>query len=151
MLLLSGNAIAGSRKPITVSIVRVAQIDNLDKGDWMKTDRADFYSIVQIGSQRPKRSVNHSDDDGHPGWDFYGSSNQRYVPIRIKIDDDDGALERKDDYVDVNPRRGKKDLNLVLDTKTGRISGDAQGWRGKMMYSQGAGDSDRAKVWFKIS
>lgn len=151
MLLLSGHAFAGTRKPITVSIVRLAQIDNLDKGDWMKKDQADFYANVKIGNGMMQKSVNHSDDDGHPGWNFRGSATNRFVRIRIKIDDDDGGLERKDDYVDVNSRSGKKDLNLVLDTLTGRISGDVSGRRGQMLYSQGAGDSDRAKIWFKIS
>ena len=79
-------------------------------------------------------------------------ANSRYVPIRIKIDDDDGGMERKDDYVDVNPRKGKKDLNMILDTVTGRITGDVTGRRGQTLYSQGGrGDSDRGKVWFKIS
>jgi len=151
VLLFSGNALAGERKPVTVSIMRVAQIDNLDKGDWMKKDNADFYAMVTIGNGRAQKSVNHSDDDGHPGWNFYGKSNGRYVKIRIKIDDDDGGMERKDDYVDINSRKGKKDLDLVLDTKTGRITGDVTGWRGKTLYSQGGGDSDRGKVWFKIS
>jgi hypothetical protein len=151
-LLISGSAFAGgSRKPVTVSILRVAQITNLDKGDWMKTDRADFYSLVKIGNGKLEKSVNHSDDDGHPGWVFYGHTTQRYVNIRIKLDDDDGGMEKKDDYVDINPRAGKKDLNLVLDTKTGRITGDVTGKRGQTLYSQGGGDSDKGKIWFKIS
>lgn len=150
VLLFSGNAMAGERKAVTVSIMRVAQIDNLDKGDWMKKDNADFYAMVTIGKGKAQKSVNHSDDDGHPGWNFRGSTTSRYVPIRIKIDDDDGGMERKDDYVDINSRKGKKDLNIILDTKTGRISGDIKGWRGQTLYSQGGGDSDRGKIWFKI-
>ncbi len=151
VLLFSGNALASERKPVTVSIMRVAQIDNLDKGDWMKKDNADFYAMVTIGNGQAQKSVNHSDDDGHPGWNFRQMTNSRYVKIRIKIDDDDGGMERKDDYVDINSRRGKKDLNLILDTKTGRISGDVTGRRGQTLYSQGGGDSDRGKIWFKIS
>lgn len=150
-LLIAGSALAGPAKKVTVSIMRVAQINNLDKGDWIKKDNADFYALVTIGKGRQQKSVNHSDDDGHPGWVFQGTSATRYVKIRIKIDDDDGGMERKDDYVDINRRAGKKDLNLVLDTKTGRITGDVTGRRGQTLYSQGGGDSDKGKVWFKIS
>lgn len=140
-----------AKKKVTVKIWRVAQVDNLDKGDQLGTDRADFYSLVKIGNGELKRSGNHSDDDGHPGWEFYGEATGRYVPIRIKINDDDGGLEEQDDYVDISPVSNKKDLNIVLDTKTGRITGDIKGRRGQIIYSIGRGDNDKGKLWFSVS
>lgn len=137
-------------KMVTVKIWRVAQVDNLDKGDQLGTDRADFYALVQIGNGELRRSGNHSDDDGHPGWEFYGEATGRTVPIRIKINDDDGGLEEQDDYVDVCPKSNKKDLNLVYDTRTGRISGDARGRRGQIIHVVGGGDNDKGKLWFSI-
>jgi len=137
-------------KTVTVTIWRVAQVDNLDKGDQLKADRADFYALVKIGNGALIRSSNHSDDDGHPGWKFFGESSGRYVPIRIKINDDDGGLEEKDDYVDICPRSNKKDLNLVYDTKTGRITGDLRGRRGQVIYTIGHGDNDKGKLWFSV-
>jgi hypothetical protein len=92
-----------------------------------------------------------SADDGKPGWRFYGEGNGRYVPIRIKINDDDGGIEEKDDFVDINPRNGKKDLHLMLDTRTGRITGDVTGRRGQTIFVQGARDGDKGKIWFAIS
>lgn len=135
---------------VTVKIWRVAQVDNLDKGDQLGTDRADFYALVKIGNGELTRSGNHSDDDGHPGWEFYGESSARMVPIRIKINDDDGGLEEQDDYVDVSPVSNKKDLNVMFDTKTGRISGDVRGRRGQIIYTIGRGDNDKGKLWFSI-
>jgi hypothetical protein len=140
----------GKARTVTVKIWRVAQVDNLDKGDQLKTDRADFYALVKIGNGELVRSTNHSDDDGHPGWEFYGEANSRYVPIRIKINDDDGGLEEQDDYVDVCPLSNKKDLNLTYDTKTGRISGDVRGRRGQIIYTIGHGDNDKGKLWFSV-
>ena len=136
---------------VTVKIWRVAQVDNLDKGDFLGTDRADFYSQVKIGDGELTRSTNHSDDDGHPGWEFFGSSNGRYVPIRIKIVDDDGGLEEQDDYVDVCPLSNKKDLHLMYDTVTGKITGDVSGQRGEIIHTIGGGDNDKGKLWFSIS
>lgn len=144
-------AVGQKGRMVTVTIWRVAQVDNLDKGDQLKADRADFYSLVKIGNGELRRSGNHSDDDGHPGWKFFGEASGRYVPIRIKINDDDGGLEEQDDYVDVCPLSNKKDLNLVYDTKTGRITGDVKGKKGQIIYTIGRGDNDKGKLWFSIS
>jgi hypothetical protein len=146
-------AAAGTKaRVITVKIWRVAQGEgvNLDAGDQLKIDRADFYAWCKIGNGKLIRSTNHSDDDGHPGWEFYGEGSGRYVPVRIKINDDDGGLEDKDDYVDVNPRANKKDLHLTFDTRTGRITGDARGRRGQIIHVVGGGDDDKGKLWFSI-
>lgn len=139
-----------SNKIVTVKIWRVAQIDNLDKGDALGSDKADFYSLVKIGKGELTRSGNFSHDDGHPGWEFYGEGTGRYIPIRIKINDDDGGMEEQDDFVDVNRKIGKKDLNIVFDTKTGRISGDVKGRRGQIIYTEGRGENDQGKLWFSV-
>lgn len=138
-------------KQVTVKIYRLAQIDNLDEMDALGSDKADFYALVKVGNADLQRSGNMSSDDGKPGWKFYGEATSRYVPIRIKINDDDGGIEEKDDYVDINPKDGKKDLNMILDTKTGRITGDVKGWRGKTIMVQGGKDGDKGKIWFAIS
>jgi hypothetical protein len=140
-----------SHKPVTVKIYRLAQIDNLDAFDAMGSDKADFYALVKIGNSDLRRSGNMSSDDGKPGWKFWGEGNGRYIPIRIKINDDDGGVEEKDDYVDVNPKNGKKGLHIILDTRTGRITGDVKGWRGQTLFVQGANDGDKGKIWFAIS
>ncbi len=137
-------------RTVTVTIVRVAQKDNLDKMDQLGSDKADFYSLVQIGQGPLIKSKNMSDDDGRPNWKFTGSSNGRYVGIRIKLNDDDGGVEEQDDFVDINPKNGKKDLNFTLDTRTGRISGDVQGRRGQVIRSDGQHDSDRGRIWFVV-
>ena len=143
-----GLTTAAEAKLITVQINRVAQIDNLDKFD-VDPDRADFYAQIWIDGQL-HRTKNFSFDDGKPYWSFQVNTSKRYVPIRIKLLDDDGGLEKKDDFVDINTRKGKKDLNFVLDTRTGRISGDVRGWRGQNIYSYGEGDSDQGKIWFTV-
>ncbi len=134
---------------VTVKIERVAQINNLD-GDFIRGDRADFYSQITIGGSR-KESKKFISDDGRPiGWSHSRKVRGNKVYIRIKLIDDDGGLEDRDDFVDINPRGGKKDLNLVLDRKTGKISGDASGRRGQMMHVKGGNDSDKGEIWFVI-
>lgn len=143
-----GIAAQADARLITVQINRVAQIDNLDKFD-VDPDRADFYAQIWIDGKL-HRTKNFSFDDGKPYWSFEHDSSKRYVPIRIKLLDDDGGLEEADDFVDINRRKGKKDLNFILDTRTGRISGDVRGRRGQNIYSYGGGDSDKGKIWFTV-
>jgi len=135
---------------VSVKVLRVAQRVNLDKGDLFTRDDADFYAKVSIGQSGMMRSPNHSDDDGHPGWEFTRSASGRYVGIRIELWDDDGGLEEKDDHVDINPMGNKKDLDLVLDTVTGNISGDVNGHRGQLLNVLGGGDDDKGEIWFQI-
>jgi hypothetical protein len=148
LLACLGLASAASAKQVTVRINRVAQIDNLDKFD-LDPDRADFYAQVWINGQL-HRTKNFSFDDGRPYWTFSKNVKTRYVNIRIKLLDDDGGLEEADDFVDINPRKGKKDLHFTLDTKTGRIVGDVHGRRNQNIFSYGEGDTDQGKIWFTV-
>jgi len=150
VLAASGVFAAPSKaKDVTVTILRVAQVDNLDKGDALGKDDADFYVQIWINGKL-WRSENMSKDDGRPNWTFSVPASKRNVPIRIKLIDDDGGLEEQDDFVDINRRGGKKDLNLTLNTRNGRITGDVSGRRGKVLRSWGGGDTDKAQIWLMI-
>lgn len=142
-------SLASAQKTVTVNINRIAQIDNLDKFD-VDPDRADFYALVWIDGHAFPKTKNFSFDDGKPNWSFKMWTKKRFVPIRIKLNDDDGGLEEADDFVDINMRKGKKDLNFVLDTRTGRVTGDVRGSRGRQIYSYGGGDNDKGKIWFTV-
>lgn len=146
--MLLGSAGVYAQKTVTVTIHRVMQEDNLDVPD-VDPDRADFYAQIWIAGKMYQTKV-FSADDGRPYWRFSIPVRSRLVRIRIKLLDDDGALERKDDYVDINRRYNKKDLNFTYDTRRGRIRGDVSGRRGRMIYSEGKGDSDKGKIWFTV-
>jgi hypothetical protein len=147
-----GVASASYAGPRTFSIVisRVAQTDNLDKGDALGSDKADFYSVLWVNGKDMGKTKNVSADDGMATWRRNLSSSDRYVRIRIRLMEDDGGLEGKDDHVDINRRGGKKDLDFTYDTRTGRLTGDIVGRRGNLYHAAGEGDSDRGQLWFKI-
>ncbi|HMS56811.1 MAG TPA: hypothetical protein PKA27_15570 [Fimbriimonadaceae bacterium] len=134
---------------VTVTVHRVAQIDNLDKMD-VDPDRADFYAQIWIDGQ-PYESKNFSFDDGRPYWTFTAEASSNSVPIRIKLLDDDGGLEEQDDFVDINRRKGKKDLDFHFNRKSGRITGDVRGRENRMVHSWGDGDNDKGQIWFTVS
>ena len=143
-------AATAKQSTFSLSMYKVAQTDNLDKLDALGSDKADFYVQLWINGKDMGRSKNVSSDVGETDWVRNLSSANRYVKIRIRLMEDDGGLEGDDDHVDINPMSGKKDLDLVYDTHTGRITGDMDGRRGVNIHAAGEGDSDRGQLWFKI-
>lgn len=149
LLGLSGTGEAQRTRYVTVRISRVAQIDNLDKVDSITADDADFYAQITING-RTKRTPTIHKDDSRVNWTFRAPYTGRSVSVRIKLVDDDGGLEQNDDFVDINPRDGKKDLHMTYNPRNGRITGDARGSRGRTIRSRGGGDTDRGQIWFSI-
>lgn len=147
-LLMTVGISAAQSRTVTVTVTRLMQIDNLDK-DFIKADRADFYGRIWIGG-KVHQTKTFISDDGNPGWSVSQRVRGNRISIRIKIADDDGGLEDRDDQVDISPKDGKKELDLVLDTRTGRISGDAKGKRGQTIHVVGGKDGDKAEIWFVI-
>lgn len=136
---------------VTVTISRVHAIDNLDKDmDIKGPDRADFYAKIWINGQVMKTKVVNGDDI-RPMWSYSQPVTGNIVRIRIKVNDEDGNIEGRDDWVDVNPRTNVKDLNFMYNVRTGRISGDVRGRRGQTIHSSGMmGDSSRGEIWFTV-
>jgi hypothetical protein len=133
-----------------VRIHKVAQTDNLDGFDALGSDRADFYTVIWVNGKEMGKTDNLSRDEAPTNWRWNLVSADRYVHLKIRLMDDDGGLENKDDHVDINPMRGKKDLDLVYDTWTGTYTGDISGRRGMQYHSVGEGDSMRGQIWFSI-
>jgi hypothetical protein len=133
-----------------IKIDRVAQTNNLDKIDAFGSDKADFYARVWINGKEMGKTKTVSTDDGPVNWTWSGNSGASTVRIKIRLMDDDGSLENQDDHVDINPLSKKKDLELVLDTETGHITGDITGHRGMLLHSAGEGDDMRGQIWFTI-
>ncbi|HEY0868494.1 MAG TPA: C2 domain-containing protein [Fimbriimonas sp.] len=134
---------------VTININHVAQLDNLDQGDALGADRADFYAMIWVDGQVYK-SKNFSHDEGNPNWKLRVPVNDATSTIRIRLYDDDSGLEDRDDHVDINPAKGEKDLILTFDAATGQISGDATGTAGTFMTVKGGGDDDNGKISFSI-
>lgn len=148
---VAGAVLAGqAQRAVTITVHKLHAIDNLDKNlDVRGPDRADFYAKVWIDGVESKTKV-FSTDEGRPYWNIVGAAKSNRVKVRIKLLDDDGGLENADDWVDINPRKGVKDLNFTYDLRSGRVYGDVQGRKGRMIQSVGRGDSDQGKIWFTI-
>lgn len=134
---------------VTVTVHRVKEINNLDE-DFPRKDQADFFARITIGS-KSTRTQNLSKDDAWPNWKVRAWATGNSVPIHLRIMDDDGGMEEKDDQVDICPKIGEKTLVMNYNVKTGRISGDASGRRGQRIHTRGGGsDTDKAEIWFSV-
>jgi hypothetical protein len=131
---------------VTLTILRVRQIDNVDD-----TRPGEFYAKVRVGAKSfPK--TDHREDDGNvlPNWTFReGVAAGSTVPISIAIWDHD--YPDADDHCDVSPVDGKRTLELSYDLATGRIGGDVNGNEDAVIHARGAGDSDRVEIWFRLT
>jgi hypothetical protein len=139
-----------SPKWVTISVNHVAQIDDLDKNDVLGKDRADFYALIWVDGDVYRSKV-FSSDDGNPNWSLRVPVSGDSSTIRIRLMDDDGGLEGKDDHVDINPASGAKDLNFTFNSATHSITGDMTGTAGSWMSSSGLGDNDKGRITFSIS
>ena len=135
---------------VTVTVHRVAQIDNLDTDSFISTDRADFYAQVTIDGHREQSRVVRERDDVSPEWSFSRAVSENTVTITIRLFDEDGGLSGPDDECDINSLSRRTELNLTYDLLPGRISGDASGVRGSRIIAIGNGDTNRARLWFTV-
>lgn len=130
-------------------IERVEQVDNLDQGDWLGKNRADFYALVTVNGRQTKTKVL-SKDDGFPYWEVPLDYTKRYSRVSINLMEEDGGLERRDDNADINPKGHRKDLSFTYDRYTGRISGEVKGRLNQVIRSHGGGDDDVCRITFQV-
>ncbi|HEY0865920.1 MAG TPA: hypothetical protein VGE01_01000 [Fimbriimonas sp.] len=134
---------------VTLKIHRVAQHDNLDQGDLLAPDRADFFARVWVNGQQYK-TRNFSWDDGNPKWIIRAPISGNTAVVRLQLMDDDGGLEERDDHVDINKYPQEKDLVFTYNAATGKITGDLMGTRGAWITSAGGGDDDKGRIVLSI-
>ena len=138
------------QRTITVTIHRVAQIDQLDRS-FLIGNAPDFYAEVWINENYFKTPIM-SKSDGKPNWTFSVPINTATADIKIRLWDDDGGLEGKDDHVDINPMKGDKDLNLSFNTQSGSLVNNLYGVVGsEHLFSQGGGEKGRGQIWFTVN
>lgn len=133
-----------------LSVRHLHAIDNLDKGDALGANRADFFAIVIVNGVTYKTEIM-AKDDGSPNWIIPMDNKARYSKVHFTLMDEDGGLEGKDDHVDINPRRGHKDLIFTFDRKNGTISGNVVGKMNRKIVSKGGGDNDKGIITFVIT
>jgi len=133
-----------------LSIKKLHAIDNLDKGDALGANRADFFALVTVNGKTYKTEIM-AKDSGEPNWMIPIDRSTRYSKIHIALMDDDGGLEAKDDHVDINPRKYQKDLMFTYDRSTGRFRGAVSGRMNETIHSTGKGDDDKGEIWFSIT
>lgn len=135
---------------VTVTVQRLRALSNLD-ADFLRPDRADFYAEVSIDGRRTRTATVFGKDDIRPNWKFTQRTLNRYVVISIRAFDNDGGLEGTDDFCDLNPSKGARELSFVYDTATGRITGGATGRRGQPITVGGSGDGRKAEIVFVVN
>lgn len=145
-----------------VVVVRILDID--PAGDLEGDDdfvpfydnHADIYGTVTIDGHEfalPKIA-----EDDHPHWDKDGDRSGVFaqpvtsnpVPISIDIWEADSGSTGDDDHVDINPRAGKRRLDVEFDLCANTIDGDVSGAGQDVISATGTGDAG-ATVNFTVA
>ena len=150
-------AIAQDHKPFSpkhrgvpvLLIERVEQLVNLDHGDALGKNRADFFAIVTVNGVTRQTEV-YSEDDAYPYWEIPLDMRARYSNVMVRIMVEDGGLEGKDDHADISPTANYKDIRFRYDRYTGRVSGVVRGKLNQRFVIEGKGDDDRARMTFMV-
>jgi hypothetical protein len=149
-LSVSGVEASKAQRQVTVTVHRIAEIDDLDTNFLGIGDKPDFYAEIWIDGNYHK-TENFSHSDGRPMWTFTAPATGNVADIRIRLWDDDGGLEGKDDHIDINPARGEKDLMIRFDTASGTLLNNTYGVVGsEYLYTQGGGEKGKAQLWFTV-
>lgn len=127
-----------------LEIKHIKMKDNVDAGDALGANRADLFAQVRVNGKTFKTEIV-SMDDAEPMWKIPMDMTRRYSKVHLAIMDEDGGLEGKDDHIDINPRKGNKDLIFTYDRYTGRIWGAVSGKINGTIDSRGGGDDDKAE------
>ena len=141
---------ASKKNTVYVTIQRVKAVSNLDL-DFFKADRADFYADVIIDGWRTRTSTIFGQDQIRPYWKFSQTTSNNLVNFTIRVFDNDGGLEGTDDFCDINPYKGARELALVYNVATGRITGAVTGRRGEPIMATGKGDGRTAQITFVVN
>lgn len=140
---------------VTATVNRVKSIDDFDGG----SNLPDFFSELTINGDLLTSLVERNEDDISPNWQSeqeVAKITDNKVPITIKIKEEDVIDIGIEEFtintdVDINPASGIKEINLNLDLLTGEISGSGiNAIAGEQIHLIGAGDRDRAEIWFTI-
>ncbi len=138
-----------SPPPVTVNVHRV-------KGDFDGIfNDSDFYAQLSVaGKELRTPTVDGNSDLTVSDWNLSNFIKDRFVPVGIKIFDEDGGLNFGDDHIDINPNSGNKDLNLIYDQVTGSVTDtvtkQVYGSRGNLINLTGSGDGDEGEIWFSV-
>lgn len=131
----------------------VTRVEQIDRPEGWGGGQADYYAKVRMdGVWFAKSKHQHDKKIVTPNWLFgfaFSNNAHRVISIRIELWDHDSLSG--DDLCDINPRKGKKVLDLTYNTATGQIAGDVSGTRDTVITARGAGDDDRAEIRFRIT
>ncbi len=136
-------------RTVVITIGRIAAIDNMD-ANLLVPDRADFYVKAAVNGHWKRTETMFGKDRTSRAMQLMFPVSGSIARIHMQLFDDDGGIEGRDDRCDINPMRGARELDIVYNLNTGRISGDVSGYRGSPITVVGHGDANRARITFTI-
>lgn len=128
-----------------VIVISIGQVQALDKIDALS--KADFLARVTIAGETFVTPVIRNQDNIYPNWSVRKTVAPGIYDIKLEILDKDVT---KNDYVDINARDNKRDLDFQVDTRRCRVLGFAQPYRCGSPIARRGNERKKAEVTFAV-
>lgn len=120
-----------NHRAIIVRTLKVAEKDDVGTFE-TKIDplgKADFYAKLTVAGQTFTEAMQLDRSSITPAWTTikFVPNSLNQVPILYQLWDEDGVGRGDDDHVDINPKKGVRDLNFSFAMNNHSLSGDITG------------------------
>lgn len=114
---------------IHTSLIKEVKGSNILRKTLSGAGGTDFYAVITVGKQRFDSRVLQKTRQAVDPWSeiAFVDESEKSIQINISIWDEDGLHLVDDRQIDINPREGKLDLDLIFDLTNGKLKGDVNG------------------------
>lgn len=128
-------------------IQKIETLDEVDASFQPYDNKADLYAQITVDGWTYETPIVKK-NEAEPYWSV-PLPVDRPVYVHIRLLDQDHGFEEKDDHLDINPQKQRRDLYFRFDPRSSAIVGDLNGYMGTSMTLAGKSD-DRARITLGI-
>jgi C2 domain len=126
-------------------VVNISQVKTLDKTDALS--KADFLARVTIAGEVFTTATIRNQDDIQPNWSIRKTVEPGVHDVKLEILDKDVT---KNDFVDINQRDNKRDLDFKVDTRRCAVIGFSVPYRCGSVIARSGNERKKAEVTFVV-
>lgn len=131
---------------VTITIERVKALDLID---WGLAGQADFFARVTIAGETINTQRIRGQNEIQPNWQITKRLPAGRHAVKLEIYDRDPL--KPDDRIDINRVANKRDLDFVVNTRTQRVEGFAQGYKFGQKIVRAGEERKKAEITFSVS
>lgn len=141
-LALAPAGAAAQSHEITITVTRFQALDKADE-----LSSGDFFARMRVEGKAAFSPVLTGQNEFTPNWKLTLPISAGKQNVNLALIDKDVSV---DDPIDINRLPNKRDLDFVVDTRTGRIEGFAEPYKVGQVITRAGGERKKASISFKV-